>query len=164
MELTDIVFYIFALVTIGSAMIVVFSRNLVYSAFSLMFTFLGVAGLYVLLLADFLAVTQLMIYVGGILVLMIFGVMLTHRVVNVDISSGALRVIPATIVVGVFLGTLLLVLTRTNWMVMDRNPEMTGTASMIGSALVTDYLLPFEVAGIVLLVAIVAAAFMARKR
>ncbi len=164
MELTDIIFYIFALVTIGSAMIVVFSRNLVYSAFSLMFTFLGVAGLYVLLLADFLAVTQLMIYVGGILVLMIFGVMLTHRVVNVEISSGAMRVIPATIVVGVFLGTLLLVLTRTKWMVMEGSPDVIGTTSMIGTALVTDYLLPFEVSGVVLLVAIVAAAFMARKR
>ncbi|NOY05480.1 MAG: NADH-quinone oxidoreductase subunit J [Chlorobi bacterium] len=164
MELTDIIFYIFALVTVGSAMIVVFSRNLVYSAFSLMFTFLGIAGLYVLLLADFLAVTQLMIYVGGILVLMIFGVMLTHRVVNVEISSGAMRVIPATIVVGVFLGTLLLVLTRTNWMVMEKSPDIIGTTSMIGTALVTDYLLPFEVGGVVLLVAIVAAAFMARKR
>ncbi|MEK6571394.1 MAG: NADH-quinone oxidoreductase subunit J, partial [Bacteroidota bacterium] len=77
MQLFDIVFYVFALVTVVSAFVVVFSKNIVHSAFSLLFTFFGVAGLYVLLNADFLAVTQLLIYVGGILILLLFGVMLT---------------------------------------------------------------------------------------
>jgi NADH-quinone oxidoreductase subunit K len=80
MELQAIVFYVFAFITLGSAFVVVFSRNIIYSAFSLLFTFFGVAGLYVLLNADFLAVTQILIYVGGILVLLLFGVMLTNRV------------------------------------------------------------------------------------
>ena len=66
----------------------VFSRNIMYAAFSLLFTFFGVAGLYVLLQADFLAVTQILIYVGGILVLLLFGVMLTNNVVSVDIKTG----------------------------------------------------------------------------
>jgi NADH-quinone oxidoreductase subunit J len=73
-----LVFYLFALVTVGSAAVVVLARSLIYSAFALLFTFFGVAGLYVILGADFLAATQLLVYVGGILVLLLFGVMLTH--------------------------------------------------------------------------------------
>ena len=69
LQLFDIVFYFFAFITIVSAAIVAFSKNIVHSAFSLMFTFFGVAGLYVMLNADFIAVTQVLVYVGGILVL-----------------------------------------------------------------------------------------------
>ncbi|HYU42904.1 MAG TPA: NADH-quinone oxidoreductase subunit J, partial [Vicinamibacteria bacterium] len=71
------VFYVFAAITVAAAAVVVLARSLIYSAFALLFTFFGVAGLYVLLGADFLAATQLLIYVGGILVLLLFGVMLT---------------------------------------------------------------------------------------
>ncbi|HSQ75876.1 MAG TPA: NADH-quinone oxidoreductase subunit J, partial [Bacteroidota bacterium] len=79
MDMFDIVFYIFAAITVLSAFVVVFSRNLMYAACSLLFTFFGVAGLYILLHADFLAVTQILIYVGGILVLLLFGIMLTSK-------------------------------------------------------------------------------------
>ncbi|MBU1936901.1 NADH-quinone oxidoreductase subunit J, partial [bacterium] len=70
---TQILFVAFALMTVVSAAIVVFSSRILYSAFGLLFTFCGVAALYVFLYADFLAVTQLLIYVGGILILIIFG-------------------------------------------------------------------------------------------
>ena len=93
MELFDIVFYLFAFITVVSAFIVVFSKNIIYSAFSLLFAFVGVAGLYVLLYADFLAITQVMIYVGGILVLLLFGVMLTSKLISVVAKIDA----PATI-------------------------------------------------------------------
>ena len=82
-----IVFYVFAAVTVASAAIVVLARSLIYSAFALLFTFFGVAGLYVLLGADFLAATQLLVYVGGILVLLLFGVMLTHKLYDLDLRS-----------------------------------------------------------------------------
>jgi NADH-quinone oxidoreductase subunit J len=97
MQAFDILFFVFALITIVSACIVVFSKNLMYAAFSLLFTFFGVAALYVLLYADFLAVTQVLIYVGGILVLLLFGVMLTSKVVKVEIQTGTLHVVPAMI-------------------------------------------------------------------
>ena len=84
----------------------VFSRNIIYAAFSLLFTFSGVAGLYVLLFADFLAVTQILIYVGGILVLLLFGVMLTNKVVSVDMKTGTIQAIPALIMAAVVGGTL----------------------------------------------------------
>jgi NADH-quinone oxidoreductase subunit J len=101
MDTFDIVFYAFAAITVLSAFVVVFSRNIMYAAFSLLFTFFGVAGLYVLLQADFLAVTQILIYVGGILVLLLFGVMLTNKVVSVDIKTGTIHTIPAMILAAI---------------------------------------------------------------
>ncbi len=77
----------FAILTVGSAGVVVLARSLIYSAFALLFTFFGVAGLYVLLGADFLAAAQLLVYVGGITVLLLFGVMLTHRIYDLDLRT-----------------------------------------------------------------------------
>jgi NADH-quinone oxidoreductase subunit J len=164
MSIYTILFYAFAALTVGSALVVVFSRSIIYSAFSLLFTFLGVAGLYVLLQADFIAVAQIMVYVGGILILLIFGVMLTNRVTNVDVQTGPMQGLPATIVVGILLGTLILLLTRTPWLSAVDTPQVQGTTLEIGERLMTAYLLPFEVVGIVLLVAIMGAAMIARKR
>src|SRR2546430_13484712 len=80
MSVATAVFYLIALITVVSAGMVAFSRNIIYSAFSLLGTFGGVAGLYVFLGADFVAAVQLLIYVGGILILILFAVMLTHRI------------------------------------------------------------------------------------
>ncbi|MGB9913762.1 MAG: NADH-quinone oxidoreductase subunit J, partial [Candidatus Kapaibacteriota bacterium] len=84
----EIAFWFFAILIVGSALVVVLSRNMIYAVFALLFTFFGVAGIYVILNADFLAVTQIMIYIGGILVLLIFGIMLTSNITGVDIRSG----------------------------------------------------------------------------
>ena len=162
MDFFALIFWIFALVTIGAAAVVVFSRNIVRSAFSLVFAFFGVAGLYVLLMADFLAVTQLMIYVGGILVLLIFGVMLTQNQINVDIKSGVLSVWPATIITAGVGGLLLAIFWDAHWKTADM-PPMQSTANALGEMLLTSYLLPFELASIVLLVALVGAAMIARR-
>ena len=72
MNVYDIIFYLFAAITVLSAFFVVTNRNIVYSAFFLLFTFVGVAGIYVLLGADFVAIVQLIVYVGGILILTAF--------------------------------------------------------------------------------------------
>lgn len=161
----EIIFYFFAVVTVGSAGVVVFSRNIVYSAFSLLFTFFGVAGIYVLLNADFLAVTQLLIYVGGILVLILFGVMLTTDTVSVDIKAKSLNTLPAVSVVAALAGLLAGMIWTTDWFMSKNMSEITvqTTSREIGSALITTHLLPFEVASVVLLVAIVGAAMMARR-
>ena len=76
----EIVFYIFAAICLISGAVVVLSRNIAHAAFALLFTFFGVAGVYVLLGADFVGVSQLLIYVGGILVLFLFGMMLTANI------------------------------------------------------------------------------------
>lgn len=165
LELIDIVFYFFALVTVVSAGFVVFSKNIVHSAFSLMFTFFGVAGLYVMLNADFIAVTQVLVYVGGILVLILFGVMLTTRVINVELKTGTLHTVPASILVAVLVGTLCGIFWITDWItpVVVKADVAPTTATGIGRALMTTYLLPFEVASVVLLVAMVGAAMIARR-
>src|SRR5258706_11162351 len=109
------VFYVFATVTVGSAATVVLARSLIYSAFALLFTFFGVAGLYLLLGADFLAATQLLIYVGGILVLLLFGVMLTHKIYDLDLRSEVTQFLPGLIVSAGVFGILTLTAVRTPW-------------------------------------------------
>ena len=81
----NLIFWFIAILTIVSGSIVVLSNNLIYSAVSLLFTLLGIAGLYVFLWADFIAITQILIYVGGISVLIIFGIMLTHGITDVTL-------------------------------------------------------------------------------
>ena len=164
MELFDAVFFVFAFITVVSGFIVVFSRNIVYAAFSLLFTFFGVAGLYALLQADFLAVTQVLIYVGGILVLLLFGVMLTNRVISVDIKTGVIQTVPALVLVAVVAGSLagLFYSTWRSTPAPATPPQPTTAA--LGEMLMTGYLLPFEVASVILLVALIGAAMTARRR
>ena len=162
-NLYDIAFYFFAFVAVVSGAIVVFSRNIIYSAFSLLFTFFGVAGMYVLLNADFLAVTQLLIYVGGILVLLLFGVMLTNKVVSVEIKTGSMQVFPALIITAIIGGALAAVFYITDWKTVRDFPDMNTTTYKLGEMFMTTYLLPFEVASIVLLVALIGAAMIARR-
>ena len=158
-----IVFYIFAAITVGSAAIVVLARSLIYSAFALLFTFFGVAGLYVLLGADFLAATQLLIYVGGILVLLLFGVMLTHKLYDLDLRSEVTQFLPGVfIAVGLFV-VLTVTALRTRWAVGPGRPPAATTAE-IGKLFMGTYLLPFEAASILLLVALIGAAMIVRRR
>ena len=162
MSIYDIIFYLFAAVTLVSAFFVVTSRNIVHSAFYLLFTFFGVAGIYVMLGADFVAIVQLIVYVGGILILLIFGVMLTNKITEVDIKTGTLNTLPAAIGVGLFTGIVGSVILNTEWRVVDSELPA-STLSAIGSSLITEYVVVFELLGILLLVALIGAASMARK-
>jgi len=163
MELFTIIFYVFAVLTLGSAAIVVFSKNIVHAAFALLFSFFAVAGLYVLLMADFLAITQLLIYVGGILILVIFGVMLTNRVMSVDMKSGTVQTMPAVLLSAALAGTLVGMFWSTDWRVSPQSMPPTPTANELGNMLLTSYVLPFEIASVVLLVALIGAAMIARR-
>ncbi len=163
MTLIDVIFWFFAAVTLGSAAVVVFSRNIIYSAFALLFTFFGVAGFYVLLGADFIAITQLLIYVGGILVLLVFGVMLTNKVVSVDIKSGTLNAGVAMVVVSLTAGTIAGIFYATEWKTAPAEMLQPTTAGELGTMMMTSYLLPFEVASVVLLVALIGAAMVSRR-
>ncbi len=156
------VFWVFAIVTVASAAAVVLARTLIYSAFALLFTFFGVAGLYLLLGADFLAATQLLVYVGGILVLLLFGVMLTHRIYDLDLRTGTNQLLPGAIMglgLLVILGRIAL---RTQWAIGQRSPA--PTTNEIGQLFMGRYLLPFEVASLLLLVGLIGAAMIVRRR
>lgn len=156
------VFYLIAAVTVVSAAGVAFSNNIVYSAFSLMGTLLGAAGLFVLLAADFVAVIQVLIYVGGILVLTLFAVMLTHRVADVRISNRALGRWPTLLVIGAVGAVMGRALSITDW--HQASPAVPApTTYAIGDGLLTSYVLPFELASIVLLAALIGAVVLSRK-
>jgi NADH-quinone oxidoreductase subunit J len=163
MDIYTIIFYIFAVITLGAACIVVFSRNIVRAAFALLFAFFGVAGIYVFLLADFIAITQLLIYVGGILVLILFGVMLTSGQTHVDAKIGIMQTLPAVMIVAALTGTLIGIFWSTDWNVNPQLQTMDRTAPQIGELLLTKYLLPFEIASVILLVALIGAAMIARR-
>ena len=162
MNVSTAVFYLIALLTVGSACMVAFSRNIIHSAFSLLGTFMGVAGLYVFLGADFVAAVQVLIYVGGILVLILFAVMLTHRITDVEITNRAAGRIPALIVVGVLVYLLIQTVKETPW-VKAKEVVYTATTATIGDAFLYDYLLPFELASVVLLAAMIGAVVLSRK-
>jgi NADH-quinone oxidoreductase subunit J len=159
----SILFYVFAALTVGSAFVVVFSRSVIYAAFSLLFTFMGVAGLYVLLSADFIAVAQIMVYIGGIMILLVFGVMLTRKATDVELRSGTVKTLPALIIAGVVIGTLIHAFTSAQWLQVEGIPDIEGTTLELGELLMTTFVLPFEVAGILLLVAVMGAALIARQ-
>jgi NADH-quinone oxidoreductase subunit J len=162
MDVARIVFLVVAAVTIGSAAMVAFSRNIIYSAFSLLGTFAGVAGLYVFLGADFVAAVQVLIYVGGILIILLFAVMLTHRITDVQITNRAVGSIPALVLVGVLLFLLVQAVRETSW-AKAREIAYAPTTARIGDLFLESYLLPFELASIVLLIALIGAATISRK-
>lgn len=166
MNMYEIIFYLFAIITVVSAFFVVTVRNIVHSAFFLLFTLFGIAGLFVLLNADFVGIIQLIIYVGGILILLLFGVMLTNKITNVQIKTGTVQLLPAAIGTGLFAGFLIAVLTKNDWNAKAQitlNEITTLTMSNLGQLLLTQYAVVFELLGILLLIALIGAASMARR-
>lgn len=160
--LQHISFAILAVVILGSALMVVTRRNIFHCLLFLAFSFLGVAGVYLLLSADFLAAVQVLIYIGAITVLLMFALMLTHRVMTTDVTQTLgqwwLTALPAA--VGIFV-VLFRVFVLNPWG-LEAGPAE-PTAGIIGRALLTKYVLPFELASIVLLVAMVGAIVLAKE-
>lgn len=159
--LAQVIFYALAALTIGSAAFVAFSRNIVYSTFSLLGAFMGVIGIYILLAADFVAMVQLLVYVGGILVLTIFAVMLTQGIADVTVSNRAVGAAPALVTVGIATVVMLIAIGRTHWY-QAKVPGIAPTTYGIGNAFLGDYVLPFEVASLVLLAALIGAVVISR--
>ena len=162
-RLVDLIFYAFALMTILGAAGCAFSRNIIYSAWSLLFAFMGVAGLYVFLGADFPAVAQVLIYVGGILVLILFAIMLTKQIGEDPKLTNAHLALPVgAALAAVTVGTLSYMAVMAPWKLTPA-PSYQAVSAGLGVAFLTDFLLPFEVASVVLLAALVGAVIIARK-
>ena len=160
--MVDLVFWIVVGVTIVSAVMVVQSKQLLYSAIALLFTFVGVAGLYIFLWADFIAAVQVVVYVGGILVLIVFGIMLTNKITSVNISHTSVqRGIGATVVLGILAGIGFMIINTPWYQVAATEPAQ--TTETIGRLLMMDYLLPFEVASLLLSGALIGATTLSRK-
>ena len=162
-------FYIFAILAVISGAYMVLTRNLLYAGFSLLVTLLSVAGIYVLLYADFVAVTQLMVYVGGVLVLILFGIMLSSRVNDKSVLSENVNTIWGALVSFLLLAGLSYSIWKTDlatlpW-IQAADTDVLGyqksTIYTIGIKLMTDLVLPFEIASLLLLIALIGAAYIA---
>jgi NADH-quinone oxidoreductase subunit J len=157
-------FGLFAFLTIGGGFVCIFERSVVRSAFSLLATFSGTAGLFLLLGADFLAVAQILIYVGGILALLLFGVMLSPPDMNERKLS---RIVTGLVLVGGAVAWVgFKVQSTVVWATAKTLPPVHSNAREIGVGFLASnqYVIPFELAAIVLTVALVAAVYVARRK
>lgn len=145
---------------IGSAVMVVSIRNIFHSALFLVLCFFSVAGTYILLEAEFLAAVQILIYVGAITILMIFAIMLTHKLYSAKIKQSNEQVIPGLVIVGALLIATIFALGSTTWKLSSQSPPAQSTVG-IGRLLLTRYVLPFEIVSVVLLTALIGAVIIA---
>jgi len=162
LTLSDVLFYVLAAITVAGAAGVALSRNILYTAIGLLAALLGAGGLYVFLSADFLAVTQLLIYIGGVLVLILFAVMLTSRITDIQVSNASFGLFGGVLLFVAVAPVLLAVALLTPWAARDPGP-LAPTTAIIGNAFLTRWLLPFEVASLVLLATLIGAVVIARK-
>ncbi len=157
-----VLFYLVAAFTVACAAGVALSRNVVYSAFALMGALFGTAGMFAFLGADFVATVQVLVYVGGILVLTLFAIMLTHQISEVRVSNRSVAAVPAAVLIAAVAGVLLLAILRAPWKTIDPTAPQ-ATTYAIGELFLGRFLLPFELASIVLLTALVGAIVLSRK-
>jgi len=154
--MVTIAFYVLALVVILSALGVVLLRNIVHSALCLVVTFIGVAGLYLTLQADYLALTQLLVYAGAVSVLLVFAVMLIQRGAIKETNLYSRLVIPAGIISLAALGVIVRSLYKQSWLInSQKGPEETITG--IAELMLSRYAIPLEIAAVLLLVCMIAA-------
>lgn len=159
--ISDLIFIALALLTVVPAVWVVFSPNIVHAGFALLFTLFGVAGMYAYLGADFIAVAQLMVYVGGVLVLVLFTVMMTRVPQTGRGRRGLDRFVPAAVFAALVFAVLYKVVTSVAWHGAATAPQ--ATTARIGADLMTNYIFPFEYVSLVLLAAMLGAAILIRE-
>ncbi len=163
----QIIFFILAAITLTSAIAVVTIRNLFHAALALMVSFLGVAGIYVLLEAGFLAMAQLLVYIGAISILIIFAVMMTRRMMQTRETPYNAQAIAA--LVGSLLSMAIVMFVIARLYPTAPSPEFMGSAPQVDPAIIESsvvrmgrafvsadaYVLPFEIASVLLLAALV---------
>jgi len=176
MGIEQLVFYVFAVIVLASALLVVANKNLVRSIFLFFITLFSMAGLFVFALADFVAITQIVIYVGGVLVLMIFAFLLSNKHIldnpdNLKTGVIGLHHLPGILVAFLFFIVIvwsvsLAKVEQLEWIQHSGDNTLKpsdNTIHNIGINLMTRYLLPFEVVSVFLMMALIGAAHLARK-
>ena len=153
-------FWSLSAITIGGALMIIVSRNLIHAVVFLILSFIGVAGLFITLSADFLALVQILVYVGAIAVLMLFAILLTPRAGR-DNEENSLRY-PAMVLMGLVIAAGVFVALDTDWGPM-REAAVGTQAKIIGESLINSYVLPFEIGAVMLTAALVGAIALARE-
>lgn len=157
------IWVLFAALGVFGAGAVAFGKNVVHCGFGLLAALVSVAAMYAFLGADFLVATQVIVYVGGILVLVLFGVMMTHRISPKTLREEVIQPVAAGLVALLMFGLSLLMIFGTNWNELADPGVMAPTTRDIGRAFLTDWLFPFEFASVLLLVAMIGAAMLTRE-
>ena len=155
-------FGVMAAIALIGALIAVSNRNILRAALGLILSFMGVAGIYFMLEAEFVAVVQILIYVGAIAVLILFAVMLTHGLMRHDLAAQNSQWVAVAVLALALFFALFLVVTGANWNTTSTQVT-TDLIPKIGTELMTTYLLPFEAISLLLLAALVGAIVIARE-
>lgn len=165
MDAERIAFYLLSALTLGGGLAVLFSARLMRAVVYLLASLLGVAGLYILLNAEFLAAAQVLIYIGGITVLLVFGLMLTGPGQFQNPERNRLKAVVAGVSAISFLSVLLIAVQKSPWPVSAGNgnsADSSGGADALGTSLLTNYVIAFEAASVLLLVVLVGVALFIR--
>ena len=155
-----VAFWVLAVTTIGCALMVAAVRDLLQAVLFLALTFVGVAGIYIVLSADFVAVVQVLIYAGAIAVLMTFAVMLTPAADRGN--SETMFQAPAAVLAGLVLAVIVFVAYDTTWQISGRG-AFPATAASLGEAFLKPYAVPFEVASVLLMTAMIGAIVLTKE-
>lgn len=149
------------LLVLMGVVIILFTRNIVHAAYALCLTLIGIAGVYVFLNAELLAVVQVMLYAGGVVILLAFGVMMTNRLRGEKVLSGSRNRFPGAVVsIGLFAGLSFLISTTSfNTSITKEHDQIES----IGISFLTDHIVAFELIAFILLVALVGAAYLAKN-
>lgn len=156
-------FYALAGLAVAGAIGLIVASNVFHDALLLVLTLGSVAGLYVVLGADFLAAVQVLIYVGAIMILILFGIMLTSPSVSLPNTGGRIQIGTSLLVSGGVLATILAVVGTSVWPRATATPADAATSSVLGTALFNSFALPFEIASALLLVVMIGAIVIARE-
>jgi NADH-quinone oxidoreductase subunit J len=152
--------FLILLVLLG-AVIILFTKNIVHAAYALCLALVGIAGVYVVLMSELLAVVQIMLYAGGVVILLAFGVMMTNRLRGEKVLSGSRnQLIGGLLSIGLFVGLSYLISNATFQTSTIENQDQIKT---IGVSFLTDHIVAFELIAFILLVALVGAAYLAKN-
>jgi len=160
--LTYVGFFVMAAITLGGGLMAVSARNLIRAALGLIIALVGIAGIYFVLEAEFVAVVQILIYVGAISILILFAVMLTRGLMQRDFPAQNSQWIAALFIALLLFAALLYVIVSTNWHAVE-TPVASDLIPKLGTELMTTYLLPFEAVSLLLLAALIGAIVIARE-
>jgi NADH:ubiquinone oxidoreductase subunit 6 (subunit J) len=160
--LTYVAFFVMAAVALVGGVVMVSARNILRAALGLIIALVGIAGIYFVLEAEFVAVVQILVYVGAISILILFAVMLTRGLMRRDLPAQNSQWIAAAFLSLILFAALVFVALTANWHAVDTKIT-TDLIPKIGTELVTTYLLPFEAISLLLLAALVGAIVIARE-
>lgn len=161
MSAGTITLYIFVFAVVISVITMLFTRTVFYAALALMVCLISVAGIYALLYAEFLAITQLVIYAGGVLILILFGIMLTNRIAGKPLLTESHHAVPGAIIsIGMFV-TLFIAYQKTSFNQSAPALAKGNHINQVGIELMSTFVAPFEIGGVLLLVCLIGAALTA---